>query len=208
MRYDGDLRSLGLPKTEAVRVRLTHLNPFIKVTTANVQFGSDSSVGEARAVLDDILGADLTIESTGLHQVRRYLNEVAYAEGQPSLYAWVTTGVWGGEVVRVIPGETPCYLCFRDNHHLEAPAEPSALTFAPGCAQPTFTGTGFDSSEVASQATRAAVQTLLRGTGAYPDMSGHHLVLSLRGADGLFSPQIQLESFTRTPDCYVCSVSR
>ena len=206
VRFDGDLLRIGMAKVDAVRCRLLEVNPFTQVTGQLDQVGALWTKEQAATFFERLSNVDLVVETTALHVVRRYLNERMYSAGIPLVYAWVTNGIWGGEVVRVLPGETPCYLCFRDSDLPAAPSDPSPLIFPSGCVQPTFTGAGFDSGELAAQAARVVVQTLLRGTGAYPDMAGLHLVWRNRGEDGAFAPSIRVDTYERTAGCYVCGV--
>lgn len=205
VRFDGDIHGVGMAKVDAVRRRLLEVNPYVQVSGETAQVGAAMSKADRVAFHQMLAEADLIVDCTALHGVHRYINEIAYAVGKPTVYAWITNGSWGGEIVRVVPGETPCYVCFRHTAAMQAPSAPSQLVFPPGCTQPTFTGAGFDTAELAALAARTVVQTLLRGTGQYPDMVDHHLVWTNRDDTGCFAPSLRTESFAKLKDCYVCA---
>src|SRR5580693_273586 len=126
--------------------------------------GGVSSIVADKQFNDWLKESDLIIDATALHSVSHYLNRLSLQHGIPALYASVTGGAWGGEIVRVMPGKTSCWVCWLEQY-LESrpPSTPlsSGQVFAPGCDQPTFTGTTYDLGFVANLATSMAVDTLL-----------------------------------------------
>lgn len=204
VRYDGDLLSVGYPKTTAVAQRLLRANPFTSIISEDIRVGWFAGRDGEHQFIQRLTSVDLVVESTGLHGVRRYLNELAYEAGVSAVYGWVTNGAWGAECVRVLPNQTPCYLCFRDTRQAQAVSSPGGLVFPAGCVHPTFTGAGFDTAEAGAAMARLAVQTLLRESGAYPDMAGHHLIWQARNEGGFFSPALSVYNFSHSPGCYVC----
>jgi len=141
--------------------------------------------------LDDALhGAHLLIDATAELGVQHLLADEATRRGIPYLCVTATNGAWGGMVTLIAPGKTTgCWTCLM--HHLEdktilaPPAAPTDLVQPPGCANPTFTGTGFDVDQISLHAVRVAVATLLAGRpAAYPSPPSDVAVLSLRDGDG------------------------
>ena len=145
---------------------------------------------------DDVIGGvDLVMDCTAEKGLQQALAWIARRRGKPYLAASATNGGWGGRVVRLTstPG-TACWYCLEyalsDESIPVLSAAPDAAGVQPvGCADPTFTGSGFDLAEVALHTVRVAVATLQANEpGGYPD-SGHDVhVLTLRTSDGVPVP--------------------
>jgi molybdopterin/thiamine biosynthesis adenylyltransferase len=135
---------------------------------------------------------DLVVDCTAEQGLQQALAWLTRRCGKPYLAATATNGGWGGRVVRLThtPG-TACWACLEhaltDESIPVLPAAPDEAGVQPvGCADPTFTGSGFDLAEVALHTVRVAVATLQAGRpGGYPD-GGHDVhVLTLRTPDGV-----------------------
>ena len=89
---------------------------------------------------------------------------------KPLIVAEATHGAWGGAVYVYPPGATTCWNCVelsvRDGIESLPQSDDSGVIQPPGCAEPTFTGAGFDLSEIALQAVRAVVAQLLTASEA------------------------------------------
>jgi hypothetical protein len=84
--------------------------------------------------------------------------------------------------------DTPCWMCMRHalygSHKIELPpADPVGDLQPPGCAEPTFTGSGFDAQEISLEAVRT-VAGILGRPGGYPDGGWNLATLELRDEDG------------------------
>jgi hypothetical protein len=118
--------------------------------------------------------------------------DLAREYGIPYVEAATRAGAWGGVVARVLPGDDePCWICYEARlRDLEETgngpaADPAGMTQPTGCADPTFTGVGFDVTEFGLAACRLVVSTLLRGeTGGYPDPGWDIAILNIRERDG------------------------
>lgn len=140
-------------------------------------------------------GVDLVVDCTAEKGLQQALAWLARRCGKPYIAASATNGGWGGRVVRLSPTPgTACWCCLEyalnDESIPVPPAAPDAAGVQPvGCADPTFTGSGFDLAEVALHTVRVAVATLQADEpGGYPD-SGHDVhVLTLRTSDGVPVP--------------------
>jgi hypothetical protein len=141
-------------------------------------------------VLDELLdGVDLVYDATAEVGIHYLISELAREKGIPYVEASTRNGAWGGIVARIIPGPgRPCWVCYA--HALEdvegsLAVMPGGLHQPLGCADPTFTGTGFDVTEFALAGVRLAVGTLVRGAVAgYPDPPWDAAVVNLRDATG------------------------
>lgn len=213
LRHECGINDIGDFKVCALHNRIQELNPELhdKIRLATFRIGSSSypinkNFDNYLDFVQHLHEVDLIIEATGQHGLRWYLNDLAFTYNKPIIFSWVTEGAWGGEAVRVIPGETGCYLCWRDNRIAEAPSAPlNRLIFAPGCSQPTFTGTSFDIMDFVAKVTRIVIQTFLRGEqGNYPDSPGNHLVWSCRGPDGNLLLETKFYPVVKKEGCPFC----
>jgi len=172
VRHELGAECFGIDKEKALLNRLCSLNPAVSGNsdTFHFQVASVELFTREKQFYDLARSSDLIIDTTAVHSVGHSLNELSFDLQIPVLYASVTNGAWGGEVVRVVPGKTPCWLCWLDEYYEnKPPTEPESTgeVFAPGCDQPTFTGTTYDLGIVANLATSLAVETLLSPNGDY-----------------------------------------
>jgi molybdopterin/thiamine biosynthesis adenylyltransferase len=101
---------LGRRKTRAVadRVRLT--NPLASVETW------DGDVTEApQAFAGRAAESDLVVVCTDTDVSKLVVNRECLDIDVPAIYAGVYERAMGGDVIRVVPGETPCYDCILGN---------------------------------------------------------------------------------------------
>lgn len=140
-------------------------------------------------------GVDLVVDCTAEKGLQQALAWLTRRRGKPYVAASATNGGWGGRVVRLTstPG-SPCWFCLEyalnDRSIPALPAAPESEGVQPvGCADPTFTGSGFDLAEVALHTVRVAVATLQADEpGGYPDSGDDVHVLTLRTSDGVPVP--------------------
>jgi molybdopterin/thiamine biosynthesis adenylyltransferase len=172
VRHELGVEWFGVNKERALLNRLCSLNPGVAAKSLhfNFQVGGVSPFAQEQQFYGFVKDADLVIDTAAVHSVSHYLNRLSFETGVPAIFASVTNGAWGGEIVRVMPGKTPCWLCWLDQYYDNKPSSAptsSSEIFAPGCDQPTFTGTTYDLGIVANLAASMAVETLLNaGTDA------------------------------------------
>ena len=156
-------------------------------------------------------GASLIYDATAELGVHHLLSDWALELGLPYVGVVGTQGGWGGKVFRVLPGKTEgCWMCYRlaceDGTIPEPPADPKGTVQPVGCADPTFTGAGFDMAQVALTGVRVAVSTLCGGTaGGYPEAAWDVLHIAFRADDGtLIPPRFAEHTVKRHPQCPRC----
>ncbi|MBE3046908.1 ThiF family adenylyltransferase [Candidatus Bathyarchaeota archaeon] len=162
-------------------------------------------------IIEDIFkGVDLVYDATAELGVQHFLSDRARALRITYIGVAGTLGGWGGKVFRIRPHpESGCWLCYQ--WHCQAggiPEPPSApdqqgRVQPAGCADPTFTGAGFDMLYIALAGVRMAVSTLCEGaTNAYPKSAWDVLHIRLRGDNGtLVVPTYATYEITRHPEC-------
>lgn len=202
VRYPLGHVDAGRHKILAIRDHLAHHHPLVRVTGDSLRLGAARRDGDGtseNAVLDQMLqSADLLYDGTADHGTSLYLCEVALANGVPYVAVSTTHGGWGARVVRFWPDRGPCYECLM--HHLAdedrqggvpveerltPPADPAGDIRPAGCADATFTGSGFDVAQAALAGVRLAASTLCEGVhGAYPQTGWNVAILHFRDASG------------------------
>lgn len=109
-RHSCDITDLARYKINAVRDLIQRRNP-----RASIQVSSEDFLSLGREDQADLLrGSDLVIASTDDTAVQFLVNEVCHELGIPSLYLGAYERGIAGEVLFVIPGQTPCFTCFME----------------------------------------------------------------------------------------------
>src|SRR6185437_9628056 len=95
-------------------------------------------------------------------------------------------GMLGGFVGLIRPGTDPCFLCFlaclADGSIARPPVLANGTVQPPGCGEPTFVGTPFDSDTISAAAVRL-LYSRLSEKGAYPGVSSSYYRISLSSDD-------------------------
>ena len=210
VRHESGVNLFGLPKVLALHNRIFELNPQVLDNTKMLQtaIGGTNDVPKEKELQELLAQASLVVDTTGDHGVSRFLNDVCGELNVPQLYASVTNGAWGGEVVRVIPSCTACWMCWFAQYESSRPsAEPSADVgvFAPGCDQPTFTGTSYDLDVIAGLAGSLAVDTLLINDSNRTHYEGDYIRCQLRNSEGKFLPITEVLPTQKRKPCPFCN---
>jgi hypothetical protein len=157
-------------------------------------------------VRDELLdGVDLVYDAAAEVGIQHLLADLASERGIPYICVSSTPGAWGGLLIRVRPKEAEgCWVCSQlalgDRTIPPPPADPQGGVQPAGCADPTFTGAGFDLVQVATAGVRLAVGTV--SAGAYPDVDWDVAVMSFRDAAGrVIAPRWETLPLARHPSC-------
>lgn len=201
VRHAANLGMVGWSKAAVGSQIAFHVGHDIKATPIHYSIGAprtDRMPNERNEIdfwAEVIDGLDLVLDCTAEKGLQQALAWLARRGGKPYVAASATNGGWGGRVVRLRPTPgTACWSCLEYSLNdasipVLAAAPESAGVQPVGCADPTFTGSGFDLAEVALHTVRVAVASLQADEpGGYPD-SGHDVhVLTLRTSDGVPVP--------------------
>jgi integrative and conjugative element protein (TIGR02256 family) len=188
MRWPLGIAVAGLPKTEVIKNFIAEHYPHTRVMACDYRIGAVRENGVSDlTVLDKLLeGVDLVYDSTAEVGVQHLLSNLAREREIPYVCVSATEGGWGGLIARLRPQQTAgCWLCLQqrlvDGSIPTPPANPKG-TFQPlGCANPTFTGSGFDIAQVSLAGVRLAVSTLVASEASgYPGSDCDVIVLSFR----------------------------
>jgi molybdopterin/thiamine biosynthesis adenylyltransferase len=196
VRHCGLLMQAGRSKANAVGEIAQNAGPHTKINPVLGIIGfprADAETRPEQEILADLIRkADLVIDCTAEVGVHRMLSWLCSRRQKDLLVVSASNGAWGGRTVRLLARTgAPCWNCFEltvlddETGPLVPPASPADEKQPAGCADPTFTGTGFDLAEVSLHAVRVAVGTLLQDEpNGYPVTGEAVHVLALRDAVG------------------------
>lgn len=203
IRHELDLADIGQAKTQAMAERIRRVNPWAVVATSESRIGSIAYAGTGVQGLqrldDDLVGSlascDLILNATANSTASSYLSSIAIESGTPVLHSYVSAGAWGARVLLQRPGQSACWDCLAWWQSTQPHERPRGIDVPPieeehtrevvmdlGCADPTFTGPGFELTAAAAAVVRAATGTLLDGRG-WPAPDYDLVTLRFRGAD-------------------------
>lgn len=203
VRHECGFAFFGVPKVQAVAQRVLEMNPLCEIGFCAARVGSLPANEEAELV-KRMNESALVINATGSEHAAHWLDRMCQELGRRCLHAAVANGAWSGEVIRVVPGRTPCWVCHQIAHEPLA-SEPRANGgfFPAGCAHPTFTGSMPEVALVAELTAAMAIETMLEREGR--DFSGSHIRWAARSITGAWSPKIEVVTPPFRPECAVCS---
>ena len=107
-RHVCDRRDLGRRKTAAVAEAYLARNPLAEVRTYNQKIGPEH-LNFLREVIE---GADLVVCAVDDRCAREIVNVACLREKKTAVFASAFRRAYGGQVLRVRPGQGPCYICF------------------------------------------------------------------------------------------------
>lgn len=93
---------IGVPKTDSAAETIRDLNPNVEVKTYNVYLDSSN-------IRDIIRGYDFVVDGTDNFAAKFLINDACVMEKIPFTHAGILQ--FYGQIMTVIPGETPCYRC-------------------------------------------------------------------------------------------------
>lgn len=222
VRWPIGFTAAGSKKVTVLQEFINKNYPYTKCEECDV---FDFKVGAVRSlkkslpmdqeILEKIVsGVDLIYDSTTEWGVRHFLTDYASICQIPYLCLSGTLGAWGGRVVRIMPNRTGCWSCYCLACKEGAIPEPSCapdeqeqgLVQPTGCANPTFTGAGFDMLQIALLGVRMAVSILCEGiTGSYPSFDWDAVHVGFRNENGsLIAPKFDTYKIDPNPECPRC----
>lgn len=166
VRHVCGIRDLGRFKTKAVRDLILDKNPFAQVETYE-QLCDEDWLPTLKQL---VRRADIVFCGTDNRPSRVLVNRACVEEQRVCIYGGTFRRAYGGQVLRVIPGQTMCYQCFIDilpevaadqEIASEAQAERIAYSDHPVQIEP---GLATDIAPIAIMCVKIGILELLRGT--------------------------------------------
>lgn len=214
IRWPLGLAAAGDLKVEALASFLAVHYPYCNVERIPMVLGGARRAGPCEVELLDKIVSDTSLiyDATAEPGIQYFLSEYARELEIPYIGVSGTQGGWGGRIVRIRPNVTGgCWACVEAarfaGDYPEPPADDSKPIQPIGCANPTFTGTGFDMANLAMHGVRLSVSTLLAGAdGAYPNANWDLEIIAFRGNDGReIQADVKTFSLPRHAECPACS---
>lgn len=176
VRNDLDWNSVGLNKPDAVKARITYLNPSAKVQAFRVGLGTQESSALTDSALVAIGSCDVIVDATADPQVFNLCASAARNEKKTLVWGEVFAGGIGGLVARLRPDHDPVPHAARRqiqqwcmDRGVEPP-EGSAIQYdldLPDGAPPLIAGDA-EVSAIASHMARFVIDTLVRTETHFP----------------------------------------
>lgn len=107
IRHVCDLHDIGLKKTQALKIKLQKINPYIKIECIDVKISTIPNY-----VSEQIKNSDIIINATA--DIEEVINEFCWQNQISSIHSKVYPMGFGGEIIRVIPSVTPCFECMHN----------------------------------------------------------------------------------------------
>jgi molybdopterin/thiamine biosynthesis adenylyltransferase len=206
-RHVCNLEDIGRFKTQAVRDLITKVNPFAIVDTYEINI--NENISEFRKIVKQV---DLVFAATDSESSKFLINKICFEENIPSVYGAAYERAFGGDVIRVIPHETPCYDCImgkliRELNFAETRKgifdyssieDSTKITAEPGL--------GIDVAFIVLIQVKYALLTLLRNTESSLKDIPHNVCFWGNRPEWIFSEPFQCR-FAETeirPDCDTC----
>lgn len=107
-RHDAGVSHAGRRKVYVARDLILEKNP-----AASVEVYPIAADAASEALVGEILKrCDAVICATDGRPSKLFINRLALAAGKPAIYGGAFRRAYGGQVLRVRPGKSPCYQCF------------------------------------------------------------------------------------------------
>jgi molybdopterin/thiamine biosynthesis adenylyltransferase len=226
VRHQLDLSDVGRYKVSAMEARARRANPWLAVSVGGERVGaaivgvhSEFTQRSDDAVAAQLGACDVIVNATANSVTGSYLSVIGAETGKPVIHVWVSAGAWGGRILIQRPGQGACLDCLvltqeddkqKDEDEQVVPSvddDPEVQeVMERGCADPTFTGPGFDISAAAAAATRVAVQVLLEDDGGYPAPDFDLLTIGFRDATSAV-PTARATRLPVHPRCRTCQAN-
>ena len=195
---------------EQIRSHYPHVAVLRRLLRVGMVRENPTEPSDATIVGEMLDGVSLVFDATAELGIQHLLSDLCRERGIPYVAVSATQGAWGGIAARIVPGTTGgCWFCMQSALGTTVPLPPADATGTVqprGCADPTFTGTGFDLATIALAGVRLALSTLCSAEGGYPDQTGDVQVLTIRDPEtGLIAPRWQTFAIPRSAECPICN---
>jgi molybdopterin/thiamine biosynthesis adenylyltransferase len=210
VRWPLGLGAAGLPKVGALKSFIEAHWPYTRVVAIDHRIGGIRQPGEPpeeEIVLSALSEASLVYDATAEWGVQHFLSDLSREEGMPYVCTWTAAGAWGGLVARVSPDPVaPCWRCLmyalEQGEIPSPPFDPEGEVQPVGCADPTFTGSGFDLGLVGLLGVQLAASTVAGdGEGAYPGCDWDVALMIHRRERQRLTPAIETYPLKRWSEC-------
>jgi molybdopterin/thiamine biosynthesis adenylyltransferase len=190
VRHEMPIWLAGAGKALGMVIECHNANPFVKIDFFSRRVGAGRD--GANEFLREINDAHLVIETTGSRATTRVVQRYCGIAGVPLLNASLTRGSRGGDMMLVTQADCfDCFLLAQENGEIPKPdATEQELVVPIGCADPAFSGAGFDAASLGSDVARMAVRAV--AATSYPALDHNwavaNFVVEPRWRQGTLAP--------------------
>ena len=208
-RHVCGLADVGRFKTRAVRDMILQHSPLATIQTHEADITEDDEL-----LYQVVAESDLIFVATDNELSKYVINHACLEVGKPAVYGGAYERAFAGEVIRVIPGETSCYSCVRQElaDTMRSISSQQVFDYTEDSEFHAEPGLGLDVSFIAMIHTKVALMTLLRGTESTIGDIDAEMVLwtnSARPQDGKLFERAMTHYLVHVPklkDCPVCGM--
>ncbi len=164
-RHYAGISAVGRKKVAAARDFLLEKNPMIEVEIYPL-----SAAPEQRETLKSLIErSSIVICATDNRQSKLLINELCVGLRKSVIFGGAFLRAYGGQVFRVLPGESPCYHCFvlampdkEADREISSQREAEAVAYSdmPVAIEP---GLSIDVAPIANMVSKLALMELLKG---------------------------------------------
>lgn len=161
IRHEGGLSYIGRFKTRVMAELIREKNPYAEVYT----FEQKLKPHNRDFVRTLVREATVCIDTADEREGRQLLNRLCLEEKKPLIIGGAFRRAYGGQVLRIRPGETPCYQCFAQlfkkdsNPYPTSETERAAYSDLPVPIEP---GLSIDIDPISHMTAKVALQELLK----------------------------------------------
>ncbi len=165
VRHMAGVSDVGRRKTKVMTDMIHDKNPYANVRTHETKVSWDN----IDALREIIRASDLVIVALDNREGRVIMNKVCVEENTPCVFAGAFQRAHGGQVLRVRPGESPCYQCFLEalprqagDQEVSNPQQAQRLAYSD---RPVAVEAGLstDIAAISLMVVKLAIQQLLAG---------------------------------------------
>ena len=204
-------------KTKILKEFILRSYPYTEPIDYTLKIGGMPNIKKPQPSQSELMseivdGIDLIYDCTAEWGVNHFLSDLCSKIKIPYIGVSGTLGGWGGKIFRIRPYKgTGCWYCYgadcEEGIIPEPPTNENGKIQPVGCADPTFTGAGFDMVQIAIMGVKMAISTLCEGEAdAYPSFDGDAVHIRMRNEDGsLIAPVFETYKIEQRAGCKVCN---
>jgi molybdopterin/thiamine biosynthesis adenylyltransferase len=164
-RHHAGVSHSGRRKVLVARDLILEKNPGVRVAAHPISADPD-----AEAVVSELIQrADLVICATDGRPSKLFINRIAVSARKPAIYGGAFRRAYGGQVLRVRPGGSPCYQCFvmampdkEEDVEIASAADAGEIAYTDRPV-PIEPGLALDVAPIAHMVAKLALNELLAG---------------------------------------------
>lgn len=164
-RHQAGISHIGRKKVLVARDLLLEKNPDVKVYPYPIK--ADETTKDK--IQEIIKGVDLIICATDNRESKLLINAINIDFKKPMLFSGAFRRAYGGQILRVYPGETACYHCFllgmpdvETDQEISSAANANEIAYS-DMSVPVEPGLAIDVEPIATMTSKLALQELIKG---------------------------------------------